>query len=144
MSRITGSKLFQEGLQAWNERRRSRGPPSPNFCPAGALRGTRTDITPGGLCRRSGAPSRTASTTLLPRTGSILFRLVEMFIHGHPLTHRSPSLHSLPCWSASPSASPFHVYSMSASSMCGPALLPHHRDLRALLLQITQITLSDL
>jgi hypothetical protein len=36
MSRITGSKLFQEGLQAWNERRRSRGPLSPNFCPVGA------------------------------------------------------------------------------------------------------------
>lgn len=37
----------QDGIQAWNKRRRSHGPPSQNPCPTGVSSKDRTDITRG-------------------------------------------------------------------------------------------------
>ena len=143
MSSITGSKPPQEAMQAWNERRRSHGPPSQKFCPAGVPSKDRTDITRGDF---AGAPAHQGAR-LLPnfypvRVPFYFARSKRSFLAillptgSHPSTHFLAGPPRLP--------SPFHVHSMSASSMCGPALLPHHHDRRAWLLQITQITLSDL
>ena len=131
-------------MQAWNERRKSHGPPSQKFCPAGVPSKDRTDITRGDL---AGAPAQ-QSARLLPNFYPVRvpfysarskrsFLAILLPTDSHPCTHFLAG-------PLRPFASPFHVHPMSASSMCGPALLPHHHDRRALQLQITQITLSDL
>lgn len=55
------SKPPQEGMQAWNERRRSHGPPSQNLCPAGVPSKDRTDITRGDF---AGAPAHQGARLL--------------------------------------------------------------------------------
>jgi len=61
VSKITGSKPPQEGMQAWNERRRSHGPPSQNICLAGVPSKDRTDITQGDF---AGAPAHQGARLL--------------------------------------------------------------------------------
>lgn len=129
--------------EAWNERRRSHGPPSQNLCPAGVPSKDRTDITRGTLQALRHIKARGFYQTSTPYGfHSIpLGRNVHSWAFSYPLIPISASTSVLARFAF---PSPFHVRSMSASSMCGPALLPHHHDRRAWLLQITQITLSDL
>ena len=54
-----------------------------------------SDITRGTFQALRHASRRAASTKLLPRKGSILFRSVEKFIH-------LPTDFPFPCWPASP------------------------------------------
>jgi hypothetical protein len=142
-SSITGFRPPQEGMQAWNERRRSHGPLSQNLCPAGVPSKDRTDITRGTLQALRHIKARGFYQTSTPYGfHSIpLGRNVHSWAFSCPLIPISAPTSVLARFAF---PSPFHVRSMSASSMCGPALLPHHHDRRAWLLQITQITLSDL
>jgi hypothetical protein len=129
-SSITGSKPPQEGMQAWNERRRSHGPPSQNLCPPGAPSKDRTDITRGTLQALRHIKARGFYQTSTPYG----FHSIPLGrnVHSWPFSY-PPIPISAPTSLLTRFAlpGPFHVHSMSASSMCGPALLPHHHDRRA-------------
>ena len=142
-SSITGSKPPQEGHAGMES---GEGPMDHRpriFCPAaGVPSKDRTDITRGTLqaLRHIKARARLLPNFYPERPGSILFRSVETFILGHSLTHWFPSLHPLPCSPASPLRILFTCIRCQPPACAGPALLPHHHDRRAWLLQITQIT----
>jgi hypothetical protein len=124
---------------AWNERRRSHGPPSQNFCSVGVPPKGHTDITRGTLQALRLVKARGFYQTSIPHG----FHSIPLGRNVHSWPFSCPLIPASLAGPVRLLRVPFHVHLMSASSMCGPALLPHHHDRRALQLQITQITLSD-
>jgi hypothetical protein len=124
-SKITGSARLNEEME---QRRRSRGPPSHSLqlC----LVCTHSKGTYYHLLRE------VVSSAPVPQFASLLPRTIPLY----PALPNSGSfpLPPIAVYASVPfltrfaaSASAFHMRQMSAPSMCGSVLLPHHRDLRA-------------